>query len=234
MDKLEKICNQIFPKGHHISVDGDVVTGVATTSMGEVAILGTTNQAAIGVDIAFRMSAAVLQIIKNNPKQPIVILVDTQGQKLSKQDELLGNAGYLSHLSKCFELARDKNHRLISVIYNEAVSGGYLALGMIADQSFAISDAQIRVMALPAMSRITQIPLERLEGLCKSSSIFGPGVKNYIALGAIEDVDDGQLAVAVEEAIRNSSIEDTRAKLGFERGGRTLAYSVINSVINAK
>lgn len=234
MNKLEQICKRIFPKGHHISIDGDTVTGCATTSMGEVAIIGTTNQAAIGVEIAFKLADEVLKIIKNNPKQPIVILVDTQGQKLSKKDELLGNAGYLSHLSKCFELARDNGHRIISLIYNEAVSGGYLALGMIADQSFASSDAQIRVMALPAMSRITQIPLERLEELCRNSPIFGPGVKNYIALGAIEDVGDAQLSVEIERALNNYAIEDSRARLGSERGGRNLAYSVIQSVVNAE
>lgn len=234
MNKLEQICKRIFPKGHHISIDGDTVTGCATTSMGEVAIIGTTNQAAIGVEIAFKLADEVLKIIKNNPKQPIFILVDTQGQKLSKKDELLGNAGYLSHLSKCFELARDNGHRIISLIYNEAVSGGYLALGMIADQSFASSDAQIRVMALPAMSRITQIPLERLEELCRNSPIFGPGVKNYIALGAIEDVGDAQLSVEIERALNNYAIEDSRARLGSERGGRNLAYSVIQSVVNAE
>jgi malonate decarboxylase gamma subunit len=234
MNKLEHICKRIFPQGHHISINEDMVTGCATTSVGEVAIIGTTNQAAIGVEIAFKLADKVLEIIKNNPKQPIIILVDTQGQKLSKKDELLGNAGYLSHLSKCFELARINGHRIVSIIYNEAVSGGYLVLGMVADQSFASSDAQIRVMALPAMSRITQIPLERLEELCRSSSIFGPGVKNYISLGAIEDVSDAQLSAEIERALKNDATEDTRARFGSERGGRNLAYSVINSVVNAE
>jgi len=234
MNKLEEICKRIFPQGHHISINEDMVTGCATTSVGEVAIIGTTNQAAIGVEIAFKLADKVLEIIKNNPKQPIIILVDTQGQKLSKKDELLGNAGYLSHLSKCFELARNNGHRIISIIYNEAVSGGYLVLGMVADQSFASSDAQIKVMALPAMSRITQIPLERLEELCRSSSIFGPGVKNYISLGAIEDVSDAHLSAEIERAFKNDATEDTRARFGSERGGRNLAYSVINSVVNAE
>ena len=100
MNKLEHICKRIFPQGHHISINEDMVTGCATTSVGVVAIIGTTNQAAIGVEIAFKLADKVLEIIKNNPKQPIIILVDTQGQKLSKKDELLGNAGYLSNLSK--------------------------------------------------------------------------------------------------------------------------------------
>jgi hypothetical protein len=69
MNKLEQICRRIFPQGHHISINEDMVTGCATTSVGEVAIIGTTNQAAIGVEIAFKLADKVLEIIKNNPKQ---------------------------------------------------------------------------------------------------------------------------------------------------------------------
>ena len=88
-------------------------------------------------------------------------------------------------------------------------------------------------MALPAMSRITQIPLERLEELCKSSSIFGPGPENYVALGALEDIDDVRLAALVEAAISNTSIIDHRAKLGYQRGGRKIAHNVIDLIIRA-
>jgi malonate decarboxylase gamma subunit len=231
MDKIDQVCSKVFPLGYKISIHGDLVSGRANTSKEEVALIGTVNQAAIGVDLAFELAGKVLDVVKHHPRMPIIILVDTQGQKLSRRDELLGNAGYLSHLSKCFEVARDRSHRIISIIYNEAVSGGYLALGMIADQSFALSDAQIRVMALPAMSRITQIPLERLEELCKSSSIFGPGVENYVALGALEKIDDAHLASLIEVAISNQSNSDDRAKLGHERGGRNKAYTVIESII---
>jgi len=232
MDKINQVCAKAFPLGYNISIHGDMVSGTAKTSLGEVALIGTVNQAAVGVDLAYELAGKVLDIVRHSPGMPIVILVDTQGQKLSRRDELLGNAGYLSHLSKCFELARDRGHRIISIIYNEAVSGGYLALGMIADQSFALADAQIRVMALPAMSRITQIPLERLQELCKSSSIFGPGVANYVALGALEDIDDAHLASLLEVAINNKNTLDERAKLGYERGGRNMAHTIIQSIIS--
>ena len=215
MDKIDQVCSKVFPLGYKISIHGDLVSGRANTSKEEVALIGTVNQAAIGVDLAFELAGKVLDVVKHHPRMPIIILVDTQGQKLSRR----------------FEVARDRSHRIISIIYNEAVSGGYLALGMIADQSFALSDAQIRVMALPAMSRITQIPLERLEELCKSSSIFGPGVENYVALGALEKIDDAHLASLIEVAISNQSNSDDRAKLGHERGGRNKAFTVIESII---
>ena len=233
MNKIEKVCNQLFPLGYELDIDLDMVSGVAKTGCGQVALIGTTNQAAIGVDLAFKLSSQVLKLIETAPKIPIVILVDTQGQKLSKRDELLGNTSYLSHLSKTFELARNLGHQIISVIYNEAVSGGYLVLGLIADKSFALSDAQIRVMALPAMSRITQIPLEKLEELCNSSAIFAPGPENYYMLGAIEKIDDQSISSLLENAIGKNIVEDTRPQLGYERGGRTMAYSIVKSIVNA-
>ncbi len=233
MSKIEKVCNQLFPMGYELDINEDMVSGVAQTGCGRVALIGTTNQAAIGVDLAFELSSQVLKLIETEKKIPIIILVDTQGQKLSKRDELLGNASYLSHLSKTIELARNLGHQIISIIYNEAVSGGYLVLGLIADQSFALSDAQIRVMALPAMSRITQIPLEKLEELCKSSAIFAPGPENYYMLGAIEKIDDQSISSLLEDVIGKNIIEDDRPKLGYERGGRKMANSIIKSIMNA-
>lgn len=233
MTNVNSACGQLFPLGFNLVTSGEMIYGEAKTSKGVVALLGTINSAPIGVDLAFALAGKVLEIIQNHPQRPIIILVDTQGQNLSRRDELLGNAGYLAHLSMCFELARMRGHTLISIVYKEAVSGGYLALGMIADRSFALESAQIRVMALSAMSRIMQISLERLEELCASSPIFGPGASNYVALGALDAVLANDLSSPIEQALSQGEQLDQRAKLGLERGGRKLALEVINLVINA-
>jgi len=233
MTNVNSACEQLFPLGFNLVTSGEMIYGEAKTSKGVVALLGTINSAPIGVDLAFALAGKVLEIIQNYPQRPIIILVDTQGQNLSRRDELLGNAGYLAHLSMCFELARMRGHTLISIVYKEAVSGGYLALGLIADRSFALDSAQIRVMALSAMSRIMQISLERLEELCASSPIFGPGASNYVALGALDAVLANDLSSPIEQALSQSEQLDQRAKLGLERGGRKLAFEVINLVINA-
>jgi len=88
-------------------------------------------------------------------------------------------------------------------------------------------------MALPAMARITQIPVEELESLCRSSPIFGPGVQHYERLGAVEAVWSGSLAGALHEALRVPAGGDRRAALGRERGGRTLAHGVVQAVLDA-
>lgn len=233
MHDVLSLCDKLFPAGHTVRVEGDLVHGTGNTARGPVAVVGTCNRAGIGVDLAFALAGHVLEIVERYPERPILMLVDTQGQQLARRDELLGNAGYLAHLAKCFEVARMRGHRLLCLVYGEAVSGGFLSLGMIADRTYAAADAQIRVMALPAMSRITQIPIEDLQDLCSTSAIFGPGVDNYVRLGAVEAAWEGDLAMQLQQALAIPAAGDLRATLGAQRGGRTHAAQVIADVLAA-
>jgi malonate decarboxylase gamma subunit len=227
------LCTRLFPAGHDVRIEGERVVGMGRSAAGEVAVIGTCGHAAIGVDLAFALAGDVLDVMARSPRRPILLLVDTQGQRLSRRDELLGNAGYLAHLAKCIEVARRRGHRLLALVYGEAVSGGFLALGMIADRTYALADAQIRVMALPAMSRITGIPIERLEALCESSPIFGPGATHYERLGAVEAIWSGDLARCLDQALSLPGGDDRRRTLGAERGGRSSAQQVVQRVLAA-
>jgi malonate decarboxylase gamma subunit len=234
MPEIRALRDALFPTGHDVRVEGELVRGNGRTGDGPVAVVGTCDHAAIGVDLAYALADAVLQVVREHPGRPILMLVDTQGQRLSRRDELLGNGGFLAHLAKCFEVARRRGHLLLTLVHGEAVSGGFLALGMIADRTYALADAQIRVMALPAMARITQIPVEELESLCRSSPIFGPGVQHYERLGAVEAAWSGDLAGALSGALKAPADGDRRAALGRERGGRTLAHEVVRAVLDAR
>jgi malonate decarboxylase gamma subunit len=83
------------------------------------------------------------------------------------------------------------------------------------------------------MSRITQIPLDRLEALCASSAVFAPGVPSFHKLGIVEDVWNGDLAAALDRALEATSNEDTRSETGRARGGRTLAAAIAERVMEA-
>jgi malonate decarboxylase gamma subunit len=227
------LCARLFPAGHAVRVEGERVVGTGRSAGVEVAVIGTCGRAAIGVDLAFALAGDVLETVSRHPGRPLLLLVDTQGQRLSRRDELLGNAGYLAHLAKCLEVARRRGHRVLALVYGEAVSGGFLALGMIADQTYALAEAQIRVMALPAMSRITGIPVERLEELCATSPIFGPGAAHYERLGAVEAIWSGDLAQRLEQALLFPARGDVRRTLGAERGGRSAAQQVVERVLAA-
>jgi malonate decarboxylase gamma subunit len=233
MADVRALCDRIFPAGHDVRIEGERVVGTGRTAAGDVAVVGTAVRAAIGVDLAYALAGDVLDVVTKHPGRPILMLVDTEGQRLARRDELLGNAGYLAHLAKCFEVARRRGHALIALVYGEAVSGGFLALGMIADATYALPEAQIRVMALPAMSRITGIAVERLEELCRTSPIFGPGAAHYERLGAIEGLWTGDLSQHLARALAAAAASDRRRLLGAERGGRTAARDVVERVLAA-
>jgi malonate decarboxylase gamma subunit len=230
---LSELLDGLFPTGHRTTVDEDVIAGVGRHPGGDVALIGTVGHAPIGVDTALALASHVLRIMQDEPGMPILLLVDNAGQRLSRRDELLGNNGYLAHLAKCLEVARSRGHRVLSLVYDQAVSGGFLAAGMIADRTYALPDAQIHVMNLPAMSRITLIPLDRLEALCESSAVFAPGVPSFHKLGIVEGVWDGDLNEALDDALKASSNADTRSETGRARGGRLLAAQIVERVMEA-
>ncbi len=185
-DVAARLYPLLFSEGeHHIVRDGDFLSGHGRVGYEDVAVLGTANHAAVGVELALRLADGVLATVRDFPGRPILLLVDTRGQRLSRRDELLCMNGYLAHLAKSLEVARQRGHKILALVYGEAVSGGFLSTGLMADEVYALPTAQVRVMALPAMARVTKQPLERLEELSRSSPVFGPGVENYVALRGV-------------------------------------------------
>lgn len=224
--QLNELLDALFPLGHNVTLEGDMFAGQGRLAQQEIAVIGTRDHAAVGVETALKLAAAVLEVVRDHPGQPILILVDTQGQRLARRDELLGINGYFAHLAQCLQLARNQGHHLLSLVYAEAVSGGFLSFGMMADEIDALQDVQLRVMNLPAMSRVTKVPLERLQELSQTSAVFAPGVENYFALGCIQEIWQPPLADKLEAALSRPVQPDRRRVLGAERGGRCQAGPV--------
>jgi malonate decarboxylase gamma subunit len=130
-------------------------------------------------------------------------------------------------------MAARQGHRVIVLVYKQAISGGFMAAGMSAPVCFALPDAELRVMDLGAMARITKLPLERLQSLQAQSPVFAPGVKNFWALGIVESVWDGDPAKHLAEALDETKTFKSWRELGRERGGRTMAQTVSQAVVSA-
>lgn len=226
----EALLSRLFPGGHGISFEGEFFAGPAKCGERDVVVIGARDKAAIGVELALRMARAVLDTVRGRPGVAILLLVDTSGQRLSRRDELLAVNGYMAHLAKCIDLARRRGHCTLGLVYNEAVSGGFLATSLLADDCYALPEAEIRVMNLPAMARVTKIPLERLEQLSTTSAVFAPGVDNYHRMGAIRDIWTGDLAAHLADALAHRSDDDRRRRDGEARGGRTMARAVADRV----
>jgi len=228
--ELTPLLDALFPLGHAVTRDDDVLGGTATTAAGEVTVIGTANKLEVGVDHALALAATVLASTRAHPQRPIVMLVDTAGQRLARRDEMLGINGYFAHLARTLDLARRRGAPLVSLVYGESVSGGFLSFGLMADRIFALPEAQVRVMDLRAMARVTKQPLEKLQALSQSSPVFAPGVENYVRMGAVEAVWEGDLAQALVDALHARVTGDPRRARGAERGGRLLARDVAAAV----
>lgn len=225
---------------HNITIDGEFLSGTATVADGEAVIIGTRNKAAIDSELALKVAGAILAAAREDsslsrPPRTIIFLVDTQGQELSRHEELLGLNGYFAHVARCCDLARRHGHRLVTVIHGEAVSGGFLAFGLMADLVCALPDAQVRVMDLRAMSKVTKIPYDKLVVLAEESPVFAPGAENFWRMGAVHELwsaeDDWSSCLA--SAVAHAGSDDGRALLGLERGGRMLAAPISGLVAGA-
>jgi malonate decarboxylase gamma subunit len=224
------LASQLFPGGHDISEQDNFLSGTGQVEGKPVAVIGTTDHAPIGIEMALAQAKAVLKTVREHPRRPILILVDTQGQRLRHRDEMLGINSYMAHLGKCIDYARRAGHKVIGLVYDQALSGGFITSGLIADACFALPDATIRVMGLPAMARITKVPEEKLIELAKDNPVFAPGAENYLRMGGVQAIWEGELAAQLAQAIAECDATDRRKELGLKRGGRGLAQPVAEAV----
>ena len=227
------LLTMLFGTAHDVQCDGDLLHGSAQLNGQTLAVVGTTHHAAIGVELALAQARVVLDTVRDFPGRAVVLLVDTQGQRLRHRDELLGINRYMAHMGCCIELARRQGHRVIGLVYDQALSGGFITSGLMADACYALPEAEIRVMRLPAMARVTKLDEQRLAELSKSNPVFAPGVENYVAMGGIEALWRGDLQACLVNALQQATTVDTRAAEGAARGGRTLAAQVAMRVVNA-
>jgi malonate decarboxylase gamma subunit len=226
----QTLTSLLFPQGHDISEHDHFLSGTGQVDGQAVAVIGTSGHAPIGIEIALAQAQAVLKTVREHPQRPILILVDTQGQRLRHRDEMLGINSYMAHLGKCIDLARRAGHKIIGLVYDQALSGGFITSGLMADACFALPQATIRVMGLPAMARITKVPEERLTELAKVDPVFAPGAENYLRMGGLQAIWEAGFATELARAIRECEPVDRRRELGLARGGRKLAQPVAQAV----
>jgi malonate decarboxylase gamma subunit len=229
--KWQELAQKLFPDGHEIKESAHFLSGTAKVGALEIAIVGTSDHTPIGIEIALAQAKAVLDVVRKFPGRPIFILVDTEGQRLRHRDELLGINRYMAHLAKCIEFAREKKHFILALVYDQALSGGFITSGLMADACFALPSSAIRVMGLPAMARITKVPEEKLTALAQDNPVFAPGPQNYFKMGGLLGIWEDNLPQALSEALKQKSSTDERAALGEQRSGRNRAKKVIEAVI---
>jgi len=227
------LASALFGADHGIKQDGDILRGTVQFDGMPLVVIGTTNHAPIGVRLALAQARAVLDTVAQHPGRPILLLIDTQGQQLRRRDELLGINRAMAHLGMTIDFARRRGHRVLGLVYDQALSGGFITSGLIADACDALPEAEIRVMRIPAMARVTKLSEAMLTELSQANPVFAPGVGNYVAMGGVRALWQGDLPAALRDAMANAPVDDRRARDGEQRGGRQLAASVVQRVLDA-
>lgn len=230
---LAEILAGLFPQGHSVTVRDGLVTGGGAFADGTLHVIGVDGDTPLGVDGALVLSRAVLDAVRAGDKAPILVVVDSDSQRMSRRDELLGLNECLAHLAKALLLADRSGHPTIGLIYGHSAAGAFIATALATRVLAALPGANPSVMDLPSVAKVTKLPLDKLQEMAKSTPVFAPGIDNMVATGAVHVVLDPTkpLDGQIRDLITNLQPGDNRDRLGEERGGRPVARGISAAVI---
>lgn len=230
---LDKMLDSLFPNGHDAKNDRGVISGSATLRSGTKAlVIGVANRTPVGVDEALRLSGYVLNSMAGG-SGPILVLVDSDSQRMSKRDEMLGLNEYLAHLAKSLIYADTHGRPTIGLLYGHSAAGALLATGLATRVLVGLPGAEPAVMDLPSMAKVTKLSIEALQEKAKSTPVFAPGLSNLASMGAVHVTWNDAVSLADQlEALldRMPDAHDRRDHLGKERGGRLKAAEIAERV----
>ncbi|WP_158914191.1 biotin-independent malonate decarboxylase subunit gamma [Caulobacter sp. S45] len=231
---LDDILASLFGDAHDVALDGDSLSGRGTLPQGGVVhVLGFAHRAELGVDQAIALAGRVLDIARTDDGLPILFLIDSSSQRMSRRDELMGLSEYLAHLAKALLFAEQAGHRSVGLLYGGSAAGAFIASALACGVLVALPGAHPEVMDLPSMSRVTKLPLAVLQEKAKTTPVFAPGMENLVLAGAIAEVWDPArpLSGQLEALLAQPTAGDPRGALGKARGGRTKALDIAERVV---
>jgi malonate decarboxylase gamma subunit len=230
---LIEILNSMFPLGCEVTNNGGLVSGSGKLrSGGRAAVIGLADRTALGVDEALVLAGHVLRCIAAG-SGPIVVLVDSDSQRMSRRDELLGLNEFLAHLAKSLMYADMHGRPTVGVLYGHSAAGALLATAMATRVLVALPGADPAVMDLPSMSRVTKLPVAVLQDKAQTTPVFAPGLANLAQTGAVHITWDDRIPLVDQFEALLQDMPDTldrRAALGKQRLGRLKSADISERV----
>ena len=239
---LDNILASLFPDGHQVQRTGGLLTGSGSLQQGgRIEVIGVSDRAAVGIDEAIQLSRRVLDVMDGGGNVPILVIVDSDSQRMSKRDELLGLSEFLSHLAKSLIVADLQGHPTIGLLYGHTAAGAFIATALATRTLVALPGAEPEVMDLPSMSKVTKLSIDVLKEKAQSTPVFAPGLDNLAQTGAVLATWDPEQSLGVQlqtllQALgaaasdAGAAAADTRDRLGAQRGGRPKAADIAERV----
>jgi malonate decarboxylase beta subunit len=131
-------------------------------------------------------------------KRAVVAVVDLPSQAYGRIEEMAGLHHAIAAAVDAYHRARNAGHPTVAIVVGQALSGGFLAHGLQAQQILALDDpgVQIHAMHKSAAARITLRTVDELEKLAETVVPLSYHVRDWAQLGFC----DGLLPVSDADA----------------------------------
>ena len=176
----------------------------------------------VGLTESLALAQTIRQTIAEDAstarRRAIVAVVDLPSQAYGRVEELAGLHQTIAAAVDAYASARTAGHPIVAVVVGQALSGGFLAHGLQAQQILALNDPGVEIHAMhkDAAARITLRTVAELDKLGTTVLPISYDVRDWAQLGFC----DGLLAVQDADA---PTAADKAAISSARRGRRDLS-----------
>ncbi|WP_371658166.1 biotin-independent malonate decarboxylase subunit beta [Streptomyces sp. NBC_00280] len=157
---------------------------------------------------------------RDGHRRAIVAVVDLPSQAYGRIEEMAGLHQAIAVAVDAYAAARQEGHPVVALVVGTALSGGFLAHGLQAQQILALDDPGVEIHAMhqAAAARVTLRTVDQLDELAKTVLPLSYRVRDWARLGFCDGllpVDDGDSptpadVVTVRRALAQA-IDDARS-----------------------
>ncbi|WP_271178660.1 biotin-independent malonate decarboxylase subunit beta [Leifsonia poae] len=183
-------------------------------------------------------------------KRPIIAIVDLPSQAYGRLEEMVGIHLHLAAAVDAYATARTAGHPIVALVVGTALSGGFLAHGLQANQILALDDPAVEIHAMhkPAAARITRRTVAELDALAATVPPLSYDIRDWATLGlcngllAVSDAGDPttedvaavrqQLEAAVDRARNGTTSLEGRWSAETSGGNRAATRRVWQAMVD--
>ena len=128
--------------------------------------------------------------LDDSERHAIVAIVDVPSQAYGRLEEMLGLHWALAAAVDAYAQARTAGHPVVTFVVGTALSGGFLAHGLQANQVLALDDPGVEIHAMhkAAAARITLRTVAELDELAKRVPPLSYDVHDWQSLGICDEL----------------------------------------------